>query len=180
MLPNPLPRLVTSQRHLGHLTGLIMSTRASPTSIYPIMSHCLTKSLPWSSSPNHHHSQRFLTLHQDHLFASVPLHKGTEVAMMRSLKQIFHEVRSGVAVVEAERFRIGSFPGRQTWEREYIFKADVHCSGSSPRSIERLPMPKNVCRWMSLPRLRATIAAMECGCLTMRRRTISLASFLRR
>ena len=80
--------------------------------------HCLTKSLPLSSLPNHHHSQKLLTLHQDHLFASVPLHKGTEVAMIRSLNQIFHEARKGVAVVVAERFRIGSFPGGQTWERK--------------------------------------------------------------
>jgi hypothetical protein len=79
---------------------------------------CLTKNLPLSSSADHHHSKWFLTLHRDHLLAHVPLHNGTEVAMMRSLRQMFHEAISGVAVVVAERFRIGPFHGRQTWERE--------------------------------------------------------------
>jgi hypothetical protein len=40
----------------------------------------------------------------------------TEVAIMRSLRQIFHEANGGVAVVLAERFRIRPFQGRQTWE----------------------------------------------------------------
>ena len=131
--------------------------------------HGLTKSLPLSSSLSHNDSQRFLTMHQDHLLASVPLHKGTEVAMMRRLRQIFHEARSGVAIVVAERSPIRSFPGRQMWKRESIFKADVHCSGSSPHSIARLPLPKNVYCWMSLPRPRVTIEAQECGYSTMRR-----------
>ncbi len=33
------------------------------------------------------------------------------------MRQIFHEAIGGVAVVLAERFRIGPFPGRQTWEK---------------------------------------------------------------
>ena len=40
----------------------------------------------------------------------------TEVAIMRSLRQIFHEANGGVAVVLAERFRIRPFQRRQTWE----------------------------------------------------------------
>jgi hypothetical protein len=44
----------------------------------------------------------------------------TEVAIMRSLRQIFHEANGGVAVVLAERFRIRPFRWRQTWEQEHI------------------------------------------------------------
>jgi hypothetical protein len=44
--------------------------------------------------------------------------KRTEVAIMRSLRQIFHEATGVVAVVLAERFRVGPFQGRQRWEKE--------------------------------------------------------------
>ena len=37
---------------------------------------------------------------------------------MYSLRQLFYEAIGGIAVVLAERFRIGPFPGRQTGEKE--------------------------------------------------------------
>jgi hypothetical protein len=42
---------------------------------------------------------------------------------MCSLRQIVHEATGGVAVVLAERFRVGPFQGRQSWEKEWVFKA---------------------------------------------------------
>ena len=61
------------------------------------------------------------------------------------LRQIVHEAIGSVGVVLAERFRIGPFQERQTWEKKRIFKAGVHCSSSSPRSIARPRLPRNVC-----------------------------------
>jgi hypothetical protein len=42
----------------------------------------------------------------------------TEVAILRSLRQIVHEASGGAVVVLAEQFRIGLFQGKQTWEQE--------------------------------------------------------------
>jgi hypothetical protein len=41
----------------------------------------------------------------------------TEVAILRSLRQIVHEASGGVVVVLAERFRVGPLQRRQLWEK---------------------------------------------------------------
>ena len=75
----------------------------------------------------------------------------TEIAIMCLLRQIFHEAIGRVAVVLSERFRIGPFQERQTWEKKRIFKAGVHCASRSPRSIVRPRLPRNACCWIPLP-----------------------------
>ena len=42
---------------------------------------------------------------------------GTEVAIMRSLEQIFHEATGCLAVALEERLRTVLFPGREMWEK---------------------------------------------------------------
>ena len=44
--------------------------------------------------------------------------KSTEVGIMRSLRQNFHEAIGGVAVALSERFRIRPFQGRRKWVKE--------------------------------------------------------------
>jgi len=80
---------------------------------------------------------------------------------MPSLRQIIHEASGGVAVAMAEQYRIGLFQERQTWEKERIFKADVHCSSSSPRSIARPRLPRNPCCLMHLPKLLHSMAGFQ-------------------
>ena len=49
------------------------------------------------------------------------------------------------------------------------FKAGVHCSNSSPRSITRPRLPRKARCWIPLSKARAIIEALGCGCSTMRR-----------
>jgi hypothetical protein len=86
------------------------------------------------------------------------------------LRQIVHEAIGSVAVVLSERFHIGPFQERQTWEKKRIFKADVHCSSSSLRSIARPRLSGNARCWIPLPRPRAIIAAMGYVSSTMRKK----------
>jgi hypothetical protein len=91
----------------------------------------------------------------------------TEVAIMCVLRQIFHEAIDGVAVPLAELFSIGPFEVRQTWVKERIFKADEHCSSSSPHRTAGHRRHRNVCSWMPLLKPQVIIAAMGCCCSTV-------------
>lgn len=95
--------------------------------------------------------------------------KPTEIGIVFSLRQIFHEATCGVAVVLAEQICVESFQRRQTCEKEWVFKADEHCSSSTPYSITRHHLPRNACSWMPLSKPLGKIAHMRSGSSTLQR-----------
>jgi hypothetical protein len=83
---------------------------------------------------------------------------------MRLLRQIVHEASGSVAVVLSERFLIGPFQERQTWEKKRIFTAGVHCSSSSLRGIAKPHLSGIAHCWIPVPLPRAIFEAQGCGC----------------
>jgi hypothetical protein len=97
--------------------------------------HCLTKNLPLSSSQNHLQSKCFPTSATRSPLRSCSLAKGTEVAIMCLLRQIFHEANGGIAVHRAgppdpgSRLRHEiSAAGSSLWQAMCVGRGSQDCS----------------------------------------------------